>query len=238
MIDTTTLDLSLGDFKDEAMAHLMQELRTPITNIKTALKLLESSALKPAQRDKYLELIRDECDRQNSLIVGAVRLLTLERMSGKIGIEAIYLSEVVPGVVSIYQPLAQEKGINLGYTIPDNLPAIFCTEIWLREIAFDLLHNGIKYTPEGGQVFVRASLAGEYVQLEFKDTGIGIPNSEIPKIFDRFYRIRNLADDSNNNSAGLGLTIVRDMLTRCGGSISVTSELGVGSRFRILLPTQ
>jgi two-component system, OmpR family, phosphate regulon sensor histidine kinase PhoR len=237
MIDTTTLDLSLGDFKDEAMSHLMQELRTPITNIKTALKLLESSALKPGQRQKYLELIRDECDRQNSLIVGAVRLLTLERMSGKIDIEAIYLSEVIPGVVSIYQPLAQEKGIELGYTIPDNLPAIFCAEIWLREIAFDLLQNGIKYTPEGGKVFVRASVAGDYVQLEFKDTGIGIPAPEIPKIFDRFYRIRNLADESNN-SAGLGLTIVRDMLTRCGGSISVTSELGIGSQFRILLPTQ
>jgi two-component system, OmpR family, phosphate regulon sensor histidine kinase PhoR len=237
VIDTTTLDLSLGDFKDEAMAHLMQELRTPITNIKTALKLLESSALKPAQREKYLELIRDECDRQNSLIVGAVRLITLERMSKKIDIESIYLSEVIPGVVSIYQPLAEEKGLKVGYTIPDNLPPIFCAEIWLREIAFDLLQNGIKYTPKGGQVFVRASIAGEYVQLEFKDTGIGIPTSEIPKIFDRFYRIRNSTDESNN-SAGLGLTIVRDMLTRCGGSISVTSELGVGSTFRILLPTQ
>ncbi len=237
MIDTPTLDLSLGDFKDEAMTHLMQELCTPITNIKTALKLLESSALKPAQRQKYLELIRDECDRQNSLITGAVRLLALERMSGKVSIEAIYLSEVIPGVVSIYQPLAQEKGIELGYTIPDNLPAIFCAEIWLREIAFDLLQNGIKYTPEGGQVFVRASIAGDYVQLEFKDTGIGISTPEIPKIFDRFYRIRNLADESNN-SAGLGLTIVRDMLTRCGGSISVKSQLGVGSQFRILLPTQ
>lgn len=238
MIDTTTLDLSLGDFQDESISHLMQELRTPITNIKTALKLLESSALKPAQRQKYLDLIRDECDRQNALIIGTVRLLALERTSTQIGVEAVYLSEVIPGVVSTYQPLAEEKGIELGYTIPDNLPAIFCAEIWLRQIAFDLLHNGIKYTPEGGQVFVRASVAGEYVQLEFKDTGIGIPARQIPKIFDRFYRIRNLADESNNNSAGLGLTIVRDMLTRCGGSISVSSELGVGSRFRILLPTQ
>jgi two-component system, OmpR family, phosphate regulon sensor histidine kinase PhoR len=238
MIDTTILDLSLGDFKDEAISHLMQELRTPITNIKTALKLLESSALKPAQRQKYLDLIRDECDRQNSLIIGAVRLLAIERTAAEIDVEAIYLSEVIPGVVSTYQPLAEEKGIKLGYTIPDNLPAIFCAEIWLRQIAFDLLHNGIKYTPEGGQVFVRASVAGDYVQLEFKDTGIGIPTQEIPKIFDRFYRIRHLADERNNNSAGLGLTIVRDMLTRCGGSISVTSELGVGSQFRILLPTQ
>jgi two-component system, OmpR family, phosphate regulon sensor histidine kinase PhoR len=96
MIDTTTLALSLGDFKDESISHLMQELRTPIANIKTALKLLESSALKPAQRQKYLDLIRDECDRQNSLIIGAVRLLALERTAEKIDIAAIYLSEINP----------------------------------------------------------------------------------------------------------------------------------------------
>jgi two-component system, OmpR family, phosphate regulon sensor histidine kinase PhoR len=238
MMETTTPDLSLGDFRDEQIAHLMQELRTPITNIRTALKLLESSALKPAQRQKYLDLIRDECDRQNSLVCGSIRLLDLEHTAIQTDFEAIYLAEIIPGVVSTYQPLAEEKGIKLGYTVPDNLPAIHCIEIWLRQIAIDLLHNAIKYTPEGGEVFVCASMEGERIQLEFKDSGIGIPPAEIAKIFDRFYRIRNLPDASHNNSAGLGLTIVRDILLRCGGSISVTSEVGIGSSFKILLPTQ
>jgi two-component system, OmpR family, phosphate regulon sensor histidine kinase PhoR len=228
--------LSLDDFKDESIAHLMQELCTPLTNIKTALKLLESPLLKQPQRQRYLELIRRECDRQNSLINGASRLLALERDRERSGIAAIQLSQIIPGVVSTYQPLAEEKGIRLGYTVPDNLPAIYCVEMWLRQIAIDLLHNGIKYTPEGGQVFVRASLQGDYVQLEFKDTGIGIAPTEIPKIFDRFYRVRN-ATDEQNNGAGLGLTIVQNILVRCGGSISVVSQVGVGSKFRVLLPT-
>jgi two-component system, OmpR family, phosphate regulon sensor histidine kinase PhoR len=229
--------LSLSEFKDESIAHLMQELCTPLTNIKTALKLLESPALKQAQRQRYLGLIRDECDRQNALINGASRLLALEREADRFGIVPIQLSQIIPGLVSTYQPLAEEKGVRLGYTVAEDLPTIFCVEMWVRQIAIDLLHNGIKYTHSGGHVFVRASLQGEYVQLEFRDSGIGMPTNEIPKIFDRFYRVRNLLEEENNG-AGLGLTIVQNILQRCGGSISVVSQVGVGSKFRVLLPTR
>jgi two-component system, OmpR family, phosphate regulon sensor histidine kinase PhoR len=229
-------DLSLGDFKDESIDHLMQELCTPISNIKTALKLLESPVLKPLQRQRYLELIRRECDRQNSLINGASRLLALERERSRSGIEAIQLSQIVPGIVSTYQPLAEEKGVRLGYTIPNNLPIIYCVEMWLRQIAIELLHNGIKYTPEGGQVYVQATVRGDNVCIEFRDTGIGIAPAEISKIFDRFYRVRTAAHE-HNHSAGLGLTIVQNILVRSGGSISVISEIGSGSKFRVLLPT-
>jgi two-component system, OmpR family, phosphate regulon sensor histidine kinase PhoR len=230
------IDPSLSDFKDESIDHLMQELSAPISNIKTALKLLESPVLKPPQRQRYLELIRRECERQNSLINGASRLLALERERARSGIEAIQLSQILPGIISTYQPLAEEKGVRLGYTIPDNLPIIYCVEMWLRQIAIELLHNGIKYTPQGGQVFVRATVRGDDVCLEFKDTGIGILPTEISKIFDRFYRGRNTADE-HDRGAGLGLTIVKNILVRSGGSISVISEIGGGSKFRVLLPT-
>jgi len=239
-----TLELSLGDLKDELIEHLMQELCTPLTNIKTALKLLESPVLKQPQRQRYLGLIRGECDRQNSLINGVTRLIALDRIlstesapTDRAGIVSIELSQIIPGIVSTYQPLAAEKGIRLGYTVPDNLPSAIFVETWLRQVAIDLIHNSIKYTPSGGQVFVQASVQGEYVQLEFRDTGIGIPPAEIPKIFNRFYRIRSSADP-DNNGAGLGLTIVQNILLRCGGSISVTSQVGVGSKFRVLLPTR
>jgi signal transduction histidine kinase len=232
----SALDLNLGEFKDELIANLMQELCTPLTNIKTALKLLESPALKRLQRQRYLELIRGECDRQNSLINGAVRLLALERAPGQSGIEALQLSQIIPGLVSTYQPLAEEKGLRLGCKLPEDLPTIYCVEMWLRQIAIELLHNAIKYTHQGGHLFVQASVMGEYVQLEFRDTGIGISSTEIPKIFDRFYRVRSLPDEENNG-AGLGLTIVKNILLRCGGSISVISQVGAGSKFRVLLPT-
>ncbi len=227
--------VSLGDFKDESIADLMQQLLTPITNIKTALKLLESPVLKPPQRQRYLALIRSECERQNSLISGASRLIALDRAPDRGALVPLQLAQIVPGVASTYQPLAEEKGIKLGYTVPNDLPDVCFVETWLRQIAIELLHNGIKYTPAGGQVFVRGSAHGEHVLLEFRDTGIGIPPTEVSKVFDRFYRVRG-AYDEQNNGAGLGLTIVKNILARCGGSISVVSQVGIGSRFRVLLP--
>jgi signal transduction histidine kinase len=237
MNKSVNLEPDVGNFKDEIISHLMQELRTPLTNIKTALKLLESPVLKPLQRQRYLDLIGGECERQNSLINGAVELLALERDRGNTEFTVIKLSEIIPGVVSTYQPLAEEKGVRLGYTIPNDLPMTIFIEGWLRQIAIHLIHNGIKYTPSGGNVFVQASVQGDYIQLEFRDTGIGISTTEIPKIFDRFYRGRNLLEDTNHG-AGLGLTIVQNILLRCGGSISVTSQIGEGSQFRVLLPSQ
>jgi two-component system, OmpR family, phosphate regulon sensor histidine kinase PhoR len=145
------------------------------------------------------------------------------------------LADIVPGVVSTYQPLAEEKGVRLAYTIPENLPTIACLPSGLKQIVINLLHNGIKFTPRGGQVWVRAKQQGDYVQLEFRDTGIGISAGEIPKIFDRFYRIRHGMDEEMAG-AGLGLTIVQKLLLHCGGSISVKSRVGDGSTFNVLLP--
>jgi signal transduction histidine kinase len=150
-------------------------------------------------------------------------------------LQPLKLSDIIPGVVSTYQPLAHEKGIMLAYTVSPDLPSIFCSSNWLRQIAINLLHNSIKFTPTGGQVWVKAAIQGEYVQLEFRDTGIGISSNEIPKIFERFYRVRSVANE-DPGGAGLGLTIVQQLLLRCGGSISVKSKVGEGSIFNVLLP--
>jgi signal transduction histidine kinase len=220
--------------KDELLKRVAQELRTPLTNMKTALKLLDSAQLKPAQRQRYMQLLNTECDRQNTLLVGLLELVQLDSDPQPTIMPSVQLIEIVPGVVSTYQPLAQEKGIQLGYTIPAGLPSVSCLETWLRQIVINLLHNSLKFTPAGGQVRVRVTVQGEYVQLTFCDTGIGIATAEIPKIFDSFYRGR--PTQGEETGAGLGLTIVQQLLRRCGGSISVTSRLGEGSNFKVLLP--
>jgi signal transduction histidine kinase len=181
-----------------------------------------------------MQLLHIQCDRQNSLLTGLLELLQLERNSSAV-LQPLHLIDIVPGVVSTYQPLAREKGILLGYTVSDHLPMVSCLETWIRHIVINLLHNSIKFTPAGGQVLVHAKLQGDCVQLEFRDTGIGIAPNEIPRIFDPFYRGRPaLSEDIPG--AGLGLTIVHQLLLQCGGSISVTSKLGEGSTFKVLLP--
>lgn len=226
--------LSTLNLKDDFVNELCQELRTPLAHMKMALTLLNSPQLKLTQRQRYLQMLNTECDRQNSLINGLLDLMQLDR-SAEQTVQPVRLSDIVPGVVSTYQPLAQEKGLMLAYTVPEDLPAVLCPSAWLKQIVINLLHNSIKFTPTGGQVWVRSRLQGDYAQLEFRDTGIGIAPSDIPKIFDRFYRIRPAASE-DVGGAGLGLTMVQQLLLRCGGSISVKSKLGEGSSFKVLLP--
>ncbi|MCY7276363.1 MAG: histidine kinase [Phormidesmis sp. CAN_BIN44] len=221
--------------KDEFLNNVGQELRTPLTNMKTAMTLLNSPNLKAPQKQRYMDLLVKECDRQSSLITSLLDLVSLDQMAEQTTIQSLKLSDVVPGVVSTYQPLAEEKGVRLAYTVPEDLPPVACLSMWLKQIVINLLHNGVKFTPTGGQVWVRAKQQGDYVQLEFRDTGIGIAANEIPKIFDRFYRVRQtIAEDTGGS--GLGLTIVQQLLLHCGGSISVKSRIGEGSTFNVLFP--
>lgn len=221
--------------KDEFLKNVGQELRTPLSTMKTALTLLNSPNLKPTQRQRYLDLISQECDRQSSLITSVLDLIQLDNMVDQSPMQPLRLMDVVPGVVSTYQPLAQEKGIMLAYTIPEDLPAVSCLNTWLRQIVINLLHNSIKFTAKGGQVWVRAKQQGDYIQIEFRDTGIGIPTAEVPKIFERFYKVRQ-GSGEESSGAGLGLSIVQQLLLRCSGSISVKSQVGEGSTFAMLLP--
>lgn len=221
--------------KDEYLNNVCQELRTPLTHMKTALSLLNSPSLKPPQRQRYLQMLNTQCDRQSSLITGLLDLVNLEHNLPGTPLESVRLADIVPGVVSTYQPVAQEKGIMLAYTIPTDLPPVCCVSGGLRLIVINLLHNSIKFTPDGGQVWVRGRVHSDYVYLEFRDTGIGIAESEIPKIFDSFYRVRS-GTTEDSSGPGLGLTVVQNILWRSGGSISVKSKLNEGSSFLVQLP--
>lgn len=221
--------------KNEFLKTVGQELRTPLSTMKTALSLIGSPNLKVPQRQRYMDLLSRECDRQSALITSVLELIQLENAENQSSMQPLRVVDIVPSVVSTYQPLAQEKGILLAYNISDELPAVSCLSSWLRQVVINLLHNGIKFTSSGGKVWVRSRRQGDYVQLEFRDTGIGIPLSDIPKIFDRFYRVRQSAID-DPGGAGLGLSIVQQILLRCGGSISVQSRQGEGTVFNVLLP--
>jgi two-component system, OmpR family, phosphate regulon sensor histidine kinase PhoR len=212
---------------------LFRELRAPITTIKTALSLLDSPNLKPTQRSKYLEMIRGECNRQNALLDGTARLLELEKQP----LETCQtnVAEILPAV-GTFQPLAGERGISLSCNLPTDLPSVSCSAAWLKQIAMNLLDNSLKFTLRGGAISIYGAVQNNFVQLEFRDNGVGIPSADLPRIFDRFYRGRNLPPENQVSCAGLGLTVVQQILLCCGGSISVVSQVDTGSRFRVMLP--
>jgi two-component system, OmpR family, phosphate regulon sensor histidine kinase PhoR len=111
-----------------------------------------------------------------------------------------------------------------------------CSEAWLKQIMINLLDNSLKFTLHGGAIAIYCAVQNNYVQLEFRDNGVGIPSADLPRVFDRFYRGRNLPPENQVSYAGLGLTVVQQILFRCGGSISVVSQVDTGSRFRVMLP--
>ena len=218
--------------QENFLNNLVQELRSPITHMKTALSLLESKQIKGEQRQRYLQMVSDECDRQNSLVGGLLELLQLDTPAET---EYLRLDDVVPGIVSTYQPLAEEKQIQLGYTIPADIPLVACPRTWFRQIIINLLNNSLQFTPPKGKVFVQAALNNnKYVEILVSDTGVGIATSEINKIFNGFYRTQPTT--KGKAGAGLGLTLVQQLVQRCGGSISVTSKIDKGTTFKILMP--
>ena len=221
--------------KDDFLNTVGQALRTPLSTIKTALPLLASPNLKASQRQRYLDMISRECDRQSSLINGVLDLLQLEQSLSTVTLDPVKLFDIVPGVVSTYQPIAQEKGIRLAYTVPDTLPLIACPESWVRQIVIHLLNNSIRHTEAGGEVWVTVQVEEEeeYLILNVKDTGTGIPANELPHIFEHFYRGRQ---PNQEEGAGLGLTIVQQLLLYCDGQISVESQPNMGTHFKVRLP--
>ncbi len=226
-----TFSATLG-LRSNFLHNLVQELRSPITHMKTALSLLESKHVKGEQRQRYLQMLERECDRQNSVVSGLLALLQLDN---SVNPEIIYLEELVPGIVSTYQPLANEKQIQLGYTIPSHLPPVKCPRPWLRQMIVQLLNNSLQFTPAQGRVFVQASVKNDFVEIMINDTGIGIDPKEFNSIFDSFYHTRRVGDEPIVG-AGLGLTIVRELVRHCNGTISVNSKPGKGSTFTIALP--
>ncbi|WP_017325493.1 ATP-binding protein [Synechococcus sp. PCC 7336] len=221
-------------FKDEFMALVSQQLCNPLTNIKTAIQLLRSPRIKDAQKDKYWDVLQTECNQQVNLINSLVELTSLDDPTPTDRDCSTVLFDLVPGIVSTYQAVAREKGVMLAYTVPSALPKVNFPAAALKQILVKLIENGLECTLEGGKIWVTATANGNYVQLEIRDTGIGIPSEALPKLFDRFYRIPR--SHFAARGVGLGLTIAQKLVLQYGGSISVRSQLDRGSTFTVLLP--
>lgn len=224
------------------LAQAGQELQAPLTTIKTALTLLGSPALKLTQRQRYLEMIAAQCDRQKSLIDSVIQLLQLQTTESKAA-QPIQLADLIPGIVSTYQPIAEERGIMLAYTVPPNLATVSGVESDLKEVLIHLINNSIQVTPKNGRVWVAATpYDAHFIALTVKDSGAGMPRSETYKLFEAFYRqpVTNTANAQNSSlgyaGVGLGLTLTQHLVKRIGGTISAESEPDKGTTLQVLLP--
>jgi two-component system phosphate regulon sensor histidine kinase PhoR len=147
----------------------------------------------------------------------------------------IEIDAFIDKTVQVIAAQAEKKAISVETDLEEGL-YVEADEDRLRQIMMNLLANGISYTPEGGKVLVRArSLDEDHIAISISDTGIGIPKKDLPRIFERFYRV-DKARSRSSGGTGLGLSIVKHLVELHKGTITVTSEVGEGSTFTIVLP--
>jgi signal transduction histidine kinase len=165
-------------------------------------------------------------------------LLDLGRIDFGVGlqVESIPVLDILERVTSSLQMQAKQKQISLGVELPKDLPhAIEADPALLQQALYNLVENALKYTPDGGVVTVRLETNNSALIFAVEDSGIGIPSSDLPRLFEKFYRGTN-REALSKRGTGLGLAIVKSIAERHGGKVWVESELGKGSTFYLLVP--
>lgn len=231
----------LEKMRSEFVANVSHELKTPIAVVKGFAETLLSGAMdEPETARSFLTIIHDESERLNRLIGDILELSKIESRRSPLQFSPIELPLFLNRMGEILSAEAAKKKITLDIQTEEEL-FLEADEDRLGQILINLIQNGINYTPEGGKVKVRAELIvqdngeEERVRITVSDTGIGIPKKDIPRIFERFYRV-DKARSRSSGGTGLGLSIVKHLIELHHGTIRVESTVGVGSQFTLELP--
>lgn len=232
-IESLANDLSyLKQERNEFLASISHELRTPLTYIKGYADIVLKRELAGEDREKYLKIIVDESNRLSRLIKELFELAKIDQNSFVIQKERIDLTHYLNKMEEKLSPAFQEKNIKLEVECQPDL-CLYADPLRLEQILFNLLDNAKKYSQEGAKVILTGWKIRNSIHLSVKDSGKGIPEKDIPYIFNRFYRV----DKSRTRSlggTGLGLAIVKELVHAHGAEIIVKSEENAGTEFEII----
>lgn len=214
---------------------LVHELRTPLTSINTIAFLLQRPEVSEEQRRSLAKTIYEESVRLNELATSFLDLARLE--SGRMSFtpEVISIPQLIQETVDIIQLKAQERGIQIHIDLPPEvLPNLEADKDKIKQVLINLLTNAVKYNRDDGRIEIRAWTQDQKLFLTIRDTGLGIPEEDLPHIFEKFYRAKET--EKSYIGTGLGLSICRHIIETHGGLISAQSTINVGTTFIIELP--
>ncbi|MGH7254212.1 MAG: two-component system histidine kinase PnpS, partial [Nitrospirales bacterium] len=229
----------LEKIRKDFVANVSHEIRTPLTSIKGYVEaLLDGEKDDPDQAAKFLNIILTQTDRLNLILEDLLQLSQIESGQVRFKRTPVQLRTVVNRTLAALKPQAEKKGHTVTVAIPDEVPPVLGDEDRLVQVATNLLDNAIKYTPERGTITIAARTGGPgAVELTVTDTGIGIPEPDRPRVFERFYRV-DKARSRELGGTGLGLAIVKHIIVEGhGGRVWVEGQLPKGSRFIVQLPS-
>jgi two-component system, OmpR family, phosphate regulon sensor histidine kinase PhoR len=235
--DTTELR-RLERLRQEFVANVSHELKTPLSVIKVCVETLLDGAMDdPQHRRQFLEQLNGQSNRLHALILDLLSLARIESGEELFDFQPVAVSDVVEACLERHRPRAEAKEQVLESVPPAGAEAlaVWADEEAVEQILDNLLDNAVKYTPQGGRISVHWRHADDEVHLEVSDTGIGIPEPDLPRIFERFYRV-DKARSREMGGTGLGLSIVKHLAQAMHGSVSATSRPGKGTTFTVCLP--
>lgn len=246
-IETRTLHLAeLDRLKSEFVGGVSHELRTPLTTIKTLTRVLLRGGESQEERREYLETIAAECDRQIDLVLNLLDLSRIEAGAFTVSREKVNVCEVVRNCAVIERQAASLRSHELRVDLPSEQLFAVGDATALRRVLCSLLENSIKYTPDGGEITLSARSADDDIVIRVSDTGCGIKASDVPHVFEKFYRgrpsettndiVESHSYASTAPGVGLGLYLARTIVEESGGEIQIEASNNRGTTVRIHLP--
>lgn len=234
IIQDITKVKKLEQMRSDFVANVSHELKTPLTSIKgfaETLKYVDDVET----RDKFLDIINIEAERLSRLIHDILTLSELENKDYSEGTEKIKVKDSLNEIYHITKQIADSKGIKIDYNPSDEDFTIMGDRDKFKQMLINVVDNAIKYTNEGGCVYISLIRNGDNLCIRVKDTGIGIPGEHIQRLFERFYRV-DKGRSRDSGGTGLGLAIVKHIAILLKGEVKVESEINKGTTFTINLP--
>jgi two-component system phosphate regulon sensor histidine kinase PhoR len=224
------------ELRKEFVANVSHELRTPLTSIRGFAETLRDGAmLDPVKGPEFLAIIERHADQLTNLIADLLELSRLESHPDLPQGVLLDLGSAARRAIELLGPSAEKKGHELIVQVDPELPVVFGNAGYLERAVANLVENAVKYTPERGRIAVSVTEQGPYVVVEVSDNGIGIPADDIPRIFERFYRV-DRSRSRDMGGTGLGLSIVKHVAQAHRGLVEVSSAPGAGSSFKLKIP--
>ena len=226
----------LENMRKEFVANVSHELRTPLTSIKSYAETLLDGALDDREAsEKFLGVINSEADRMTRLVKDLLQLSRIENQQMQWFFEEISFTDLVRNAVEKMEFEAAGKNQKLELHVKGEIPEIEADYGRIEQVVFNILTNAIKYTPEGGSITVYVGRMYNEIYLKVADNGIGIPEDDLPRIFERFYRV-DKARSREMGGTGLGLSIAKEIVEAHSGTITINSERNMGTEVTVRLP--
>ena len=235
VLNDITRTLELEQLRSDFVANVSHELRTPLTSIKGYAETLKEDGISDsATAKRFLEIIEIEAERLNVLINDLMELSKIENKSEDINISSHSLKDILDETLELVQLSAEKKNIDIEGDVDKSI-VIYANRDRIKQLLLNLIDNGIKYNKEGGSLEISAQAEKQMLKISVKDTGEGIAQKDMPRLFERFYRV-DKSRSKELGGTGLGLSIVKHIAELYGGSVTAFSQKGKGSEFVVRMP--